>query len=68
MRDWAAGLRIDDMRNPLPIELIIVTVAPGGADTVTVDIHNRLYGVLLVGRFLNRHPPRITAGIHAAAD
>ncbi|VUA82048.1 Uncharacterised protein [Klebsiella pneumoniae] len=51
------GLRIDNVRDAFAIEFIVVAIAAGGADAVTIDVDNRLNGVFAVGRFLDRYPP-----------
>ena len=62
------GLRIDNVRDAFAIEFIVVAIAAGGADAVTIDVDNRLNGVFPVGRFLDRHPPGLAFAIHPAAD
>lgn len=49
------GLRIDNVRDAFAIEFIVVAIAAGGADAVTIDVDNRLNGVFAVGRFLDRY-------------
>ena len=39
------GLRIDNVRDAFAIEFIVVAIAAGGADAVTIDVDNRLNGV-----------------------
>jgi hypothetical protein len=39
------GLRIDNVRDTFAVEFIVVAIAAGGADAVTIDIDNRLNGV-----------------------
>ncbi|SVK54362.1 Uncharacterised protein [Acinetobacter baumannii] len=44
----------------------VVAVAAGGADAVTVQIHQRLHCVFTVGRLLERHPPGFALAVDAA--
>ncbi len=39
------GLRIDNVRDAFAIQFIVVAIAAGGADAVTIDVDNRLNGV-----------------------
>ncbi len=56
------------MGDALAVQLIIVTIAARRTNAVAVDINDRLYGILLIGRFLDRHAPRFIAGIHPPTD
>ncbi len=58
------GLRIDNVRDAFAIEFIVVAIAAGGADAVTIDVDNRLNGVFAVGRFLDRYPPGLAFAVH----